>query len=113
MRRSLRVGVSRVAVVNGTGQWVQLLQGYSESHPHVWGDQVSAGHAERTEKWEQKTQLDFTHVPTYIPDITISEKASSHPLSAIYDGKGSDQEVPSREYIIPENLTLVFVSVFQ
>lgn len=83
MRRSLGVGVSRVAVVNGTGQRVQLLQRYPESQPHVCGDQVSAGHAERTEK----TQADFT-----LNNI-ISVKACSHPISSISNDVGNDQKV--------------------
>lgn len=36
-------------MVDGTGQGVQLLQGHSESHPHVVGDQVPAGRTEETE----------------------------------------------------------------
>lgn len=31
--------------MDGTGQWVQLLQWYSEFNPHVTGHQISAGHA--------------------------------------------------------------------
>lgn len=54
MRRSLGVGVSRVAMVDGTGQGVQLLEWYPKSHPHVSGDQVSAGHADITETLQNK-----------------------------------------------------------
>lgn len=54
MRGPLRVSVPRVAVVDGTGQRVQLLQWYPKSHPHVGGDQVPAGHAEMTEKLDNK-----------------------------------------------------------
>lgn len=54
MRGSLRVGVARVAVMDGTGQRVQLLQRYPKSHPHVGRDQIPAGHAEMTRKYENK-----------------------------------------------------------
>lgn len=39
------VAVSRVTVMDSTGERVQLLQGYPKSHPHVVGHQVPAGHA--------------------------------------------------------------------
>ncbi len=55
MRRSLRVSVPRVAVMDGTGQRVQLLQWYPKSHPHVGGNQVPAGHAKKkTRKLDNK-----------------------------------------------------------
>lgn len=54
MRGSLRVGVARVAVMDGTRQRVQLLQRYPKSHPHVGRDQILAGHAEMTRKYENK-----------------------------------------------------------
>lgn len=69
MRGSLRVGVPRVAVVDGTGQRVQLLQRYPKSHPHVGGDQVPAGHAETLDNKLHKLYK------LYI----ISKEASSHP----------------------------------
>lgn len=43
MGSSRRVGVAREPVMDGTGQWVQLLQWYSEFNPHVTGHQISAG----------------------------------------------------------------------
>lgn len=54
MRGPLGVAVSRVTVVDGTGQRVQLLQRHPKSHPHVGGDQVPAGHAEMTKILTQK-----------------------------------------------------------
>lgn len=45
MRRSLGVGASRITVVDGTGQGVQLLQWHRKSQPRVGGDQVPAGRA--------------------------------------------------------------------
>ena len=50
MRSSLRVSVSRVAMVDGTGQRVKLLQWHSKSYPHIGRDQVPTGHAEIREK---------------------------------------------------------------
>ena len=57
MRGPLGVGVSGVAVVDGAGQRVQLLQRYPKSHPHVGGDQVPAGRAEETEKSDNKSHF--------------------------------------------------------
>lgn len=44
----MRVGVARIAVVDGTGQRMQLLQWYRISHSQVGGDQIPAGHAGQT-----------------------------------------------------------------
>lgn len=45
MRLSLWIVVSSVAMVDGTGQWVQFLQRYSKLYPHSGRKQISAGHA--------------------------------------------------------------------
>ncbi len=45
MRWSLWIVVSRVAVMDGTGEWVQFLQRNSELHPHSGGKQILAGNA--------------------------------------------------------------------
>lgn len=41
----MRVSVARIAVMDSTGQCVELLQGDGISQPQVGGDQVPASHA--------------------------------------------------------------------
>ena len=51
VRGNLLVGV---AVVDGTGEGVQLLQGDANLRPHVVGDKVPAGHAEKENKYVKR-----------------------------------------------------------
>lgn len=71
VRGPLGVGTGVVPVVDGTGQRVQLLQGHPEPHPHVVGDHVLAGHADRTEKTSQglRPTSKFNTVP--FADISL------------------------------------------
>ena len=70
VRGDLLVGV---AVVDGAGEGVQLLQGDAHLDSHVVGDQVPAGHAEEANKYFKRTnQKHQSYVVLALPQfITI------------------------------------------
>lgn len=70
MRDSLRVGVPRVAVMDGTGQRVQLLQWYPKSHPHVGRDQIPAGHAKMTRKCKNELLPHESIIPILLHNLS-------------------------------------------
>jgi len=48
--------VGRVAVVDGAGEGVQLLQGDAHLHAHVVGDEVPASHADVNKQQQKRSQ---------------------------------------------------------